>query len=164
MTGAEVIRAGRRRACSIERVYGRRYRPPEVPARGLLEDAMISAVYVFAMRIVVSVYAILQAYAPTNIAIRWTRRRENLKWALPIGLALTAGYWFAASFVLRIDDGGVSWLTFLALLLFFNGIKFAVAGLMAPFQILQCRTVERRAKVSAGSSGVVLPPHGVARG
>jgi hypothetical protein len=106
---------------------------------------MITAVYALAFMFVTQVYLVLQAYAPTNIVIRWIRRREHLKWGLPLGAALAVGYWLAMTGVVAVvDPGQVTWLTFVAILLFWNAVKFAAVAIMSPFQVARARFVERR--------------------
>lgn len=107
---------------------------------------MIFIVFYLSWRLSSAVYWYLQIYAPTNIAIRWLKTRHGLKWAVPAALVLTPGY-FAAAHALTtwLAHGGPGWLRFLVVLFIWNGMKFAIMGLVSPLVLLHLCLTARRA-------------------
>lgn len=89
------------------------------------------------------VYRLFQAYAPTNILARWIRRREHLKWGLPLGAPLAVGYWFAANTVVAATENQQgTWLGLFAIVFLWNAIKFAAVAVASPVQLARARYVE----------------------
>lgn len=89
------------------------------------------------------VYCLFQTIAPTNILIRWIRRREHLKWGLPLGSALAVGYWFAMNAILTVTGTDrVTWLGLFVILFFWNAVKFAAVAVASPFQLARARYIE----------------------
>lgn len=75
----------------------------------------------------------LRLYLPSNRAVDWLRTPPELKWALPVALTVTPGYLFCASVCASaVNRGGPGYRNALVLLFFWNAVKFAVMGVLAP--------------------------------
>lgn len=91
-------------------------------------------IFILAWHLSAAIQRHLQTYAPTNIVIAWLRTRRGLKWAIPAALVATPLYAWASTALLDvIERGGPPWLSFVVMLCVWNGLKFAINGLMTPF-------------------------------
>lgn len=79
-------------------------------------------------------------YMPTNRAVDWLRSPRGLKWALPFAIVVTPAYLgLTASAILLAGQPGLGWLNLLVLLFFWNAVKFAWMGVLAPVMWLAGR-------------------------
>lgn len=95
-------------------------------------EGVILMILGLSVRLVATIHGYLYAYAPSNVLIRYLRSPGGCAWALPISVALAAGYLAAtAGITAIIDSGGPGWLNMLGLVCVWNSIKFgwlALAG------------------------------------
>lgn len=75
----------------------------------------------------------LRFYMPTNRAVDWLRTPRGLKWAIPAALVAAPAYLFATSVcAIVVERGGPGYLNVLVILFFWNAVKFAWLGVLAP--------------------------------
>lgn len=95
----------------------------------------------------------MRFYLPTNIAIDLLRARRGLMWTVPIAAVLVPTYLFASSLCATVvAQGGPGWLNMLVILFFWNAVKFAWLGALAPI-----RWVAGRASFSAALPRSIAP-------
>lgn len=91
----------------------------------------------FLSNLSVALRSYLRYYMPTNRAVDWLCTRRDLKWAVPVSLIAMSLYLFATSVCATVvDGGGPGYLNVLAILFFWNAVKFAGLGILAPLWIL----------------------------
>lgn len=106
---------------------------------------MILIVFILLWRLCAAVQRYLYTYMPTNIAIRWLRTRRGLKWTVPTAFVLTPLYFTAADACTSgLARGGPGWLNLLVVLFIWNGMKFAIMGVLGPL-LMMCAIVSKKA-------------------
>lgn len=79
----------------------------------------------------------LSFYMPTNRAVDWLRTPRGLKWAIPVALIAMSSYLFATSVCAAVvERGGPGCFNILVILFFWNAVKFAWLGVLAPLRVL----------------------------
>lgn len=82
-----------------------------------------------------TVRAYSHACLPSNRAVDWLHTPLRLKWAAPVALAVAPTYLFCASVCASaVNRGGPGYLNVLVLLFFWNAVKFAAMGALAPIK------------------------------
>lgn len=90
----------------------------------------------------------LDRWAPSNRALAWIRRRENLKWGVPaMGVGLTC-FWVASSLTCVIGQGGPSWLWMPVIALCWDGFRFLWIGPVCLMLLVRARRREAGARRS----------------
>ena len=97
----------------------------------------------------------LRFYMPTNRALDWLRTPRGLKWAIPVGVAMSPAYLYVMSIcVVVIDRGGPGYLNVLVMLSAWNALKFASLAAISPAMLvrvhLKARTTRRRPNLVSG--------------
>ena len=96
-------------------------------------------------------YYALRRFMPTNILLDAIHTRRGLKWGVP-AMLLSVPYVLVAVLCARVVPTGESgWLSVLALLFAWNGLKFLVAGPVTLVRLLRVRHWEARARRHAAT-------------
>lgn len=92
----------------------------------------------------IHVRSFMRHWMPTNILLDKLRTRRGLKYG-PLALLLAAAYFYLASLLtVIIDGGGPRWLYLLVLLCVWDAFKFLWTGPVSVIQLVSLRTKERR--------------------
>lgn len=102
--------------------------------------AMLRLIWTISVR----VRTIMRRYMPTNIALDAFRSRRGLKWGIP-GMLLAIPYFYAASLLTALIDGGASkWLFAFTVILIWDAFKFIAMGPVSIVTLLRVRAAESR--------------------
>ena len=88
----------------------------------------------------------LRRWMPTNILLDWLRRRENLRWGVPVMLLGAAYIFLAAICTTLISYGWSEWLYLAFALALWNGLKFLLFGPWSLVLLGRARIREARAR------------------
>lgn len=95
-------------------------------------EGVILMILTLSVRLVAKIHGFLYAYAPSNVLIRYLRSPGGRAWALPISVALAAGYLAATVGITAIiESGGPAWLNLVVLTCAWNAIKLAWLALFS---------------------------------